>query len=52
VKPVRQSAAERVESLAAPVFETAQTGLPALEQCLVVVSGLPRSGTSLLMQML
>ena len=57
-RPVRPSVAERVESAAAvstppdtPI--TAETAeMPPLEESLIVVTGLPRSGTSMLMQML
>jgi len=55
--PVQRSAAERVESLAVvstgPVRATTpDTEMPPLEESLIVVTGLPRSGTSMLMQML
>jgi predicted AlkP superfamily phosphohydrolase/phosphomutase/tetratricopeptide (TPR) repeat protein len=47
----RPAAAERVET-AAPISKPAVTELPPLEESLIVVTGLPRSGTSMLMQML
>src|SRR5208283_4553299 len=57
-RPTRPSVAERVESAAAastlpsaPSLSNA-TEMPPLEQSLIVVTGLPRSGTSMLMQML
>jgi predicted AlkP superfamily phosphohydrolase/phosphomutase/tetratricopeptide (TPR) repeat protein len=57
-RPAHPSVAERVESAAA-VFapadapRTARTAeMPPLEESLIVVTGLPRSGTSMLMQML
>jgi tetratricopeptide (TPR) repeat protein len=50
VRRARVSAAERVEH-AAPVVEASGES-PPLEDSLVVVTGLPRSGTSMLMQML
>jgi predicted AlkP superfamily phosphohydrolase/phosphomutase/tetratricopeptide (TPR) repeat protein len=57
-RPARPSMAERVEIAAAVsalpdtpfTAETAQ--MPPLEESLIVVTGLPRSGTSMLMQML
>jgi hypothetical protein len=57
-KPVRRdrlTAAERVEKAAAPLAGEAAAGraeMPAVGECLVVVTGLPRSGTSMFMQML
>jgi tetratricopeptide (TPR) repeat protein len=55
-KPQRSSAAERVEAIAnkdpEPQSDTLQSEMPPVEESLVVVSGLPRSGTSMLMQML
>jgi len=52
VKPVRASVAERVEAIAiaAPMDETRE--MPPVAESVIVVSGLPRSGTSMLMQML
>ncbi|MGO9230510.1 MAG: alkaline phosphatase family protein [Bryobacteraceae bacterium] len=57
-RPTRPSVPERVESPAAastppsaPSLSNA-TEMPPLEQSLIVVTGLPRSGTSMLMQML
>jgi len=47
------STAERVERAAGPApAETAAREMLPLDHCLIVVSGLPRSGTSMLMQML
>jgi len=57
-RPVRPSVAERVESAAtvsAPSdtpFTAETVEMPPLEESLIVVTGLPRSGTSMLMQML
>jgi len=57
-RPVRPSVAERVESAAtvsAPSdtpFTAETVEMPQLEESLIVVTGLPRSGTSMLMQML
>ena len=53
-KPVKPSMAETVESLSPPPEPagTPPAEMPPLEECLVVVSGLPRSGTSMFMQML
>jgi tetratricopeptide (TPR) repeat protein len=48
---VRASAAETVTQSAAPMAATAAE-MPPLPESLIVVTGLPRSGTSLLMQML
>jgi predicted AlkP superfamily phosphohydrolase/phosphomutase/tetratricopeptide (TPR) repeat protein len=47
---VRPSVAERVESSAPFTVKTAE--MAALRESLIVVTGLPRSGTSMLMQML
>lgn len=49
-RPTRPSTLATATADAAAAARTTQ--LPALEECLVVVTGLPRSGTSLLMQML
>jgi predicted AlkP superfamily phosphohydrolase/phosphomutase/tetratricopeptide (TPR) repeat protein len=54
-KPVRAvvDAAERVERAVAPAGPGGVAAeMPPLAECLVVVSGLPRSGTSMIMQML
>jgi tetratricopeptide (TPR) repeat protein len=58
VRPVRQPAAEGAENASA-VFTTSEppctaptVEMPPLEESLIVVTGLPRSGTSMLMQML
>jgi predicted AlkP superfamily phosphohydrolase/phosphomutase/tetratricopeptide (TPR) repeat protein len=56
-RPGRRSLAERVENIAStpvpePTSTNAQAGMPPLEESLIVVTGLPRSGTSMLMQML
>ena len=54
-RPPRRSAVEYVESAAAPAMSgTPLTAaeMPPLEEALVVVTGLPRSGTSMFMQML
>ena len=50
-RAVPKSAAAVPTPPAAP-FPAGTTKLPPLDECLVVVTGLPRSGTSLLMQML
>lgn len=53
MSPVRASVAETVESIAARSdVEAATTDLPPIEECLIVATGLPRSGTSMLMQVL
>jgi hypothetical protein len=58
VRPVRPSVAERVETAAAvsapsdTPFMAETVEMPPLEESLIVVTGLPRSGTSMLMQML
>ncbi len=54
-RPRRRSLAERVENAvgltdASPVAPSAE--MPPIGECLVVVTGLPRSGTSMFMQML
>ena len=50
-RPVTRAPDEPVES-AACVFSPPGTPMPPLEESLIVVTGLPRSGTSVLMQML
>ncbi|MGA3023641.1 MAG: alkaline phosphatase family protein [Bryobacteraceae bacterium] len=56
--PVRRAAAERVAGAAAVLtppetpIKTTTAEIPPLSESLIVVTGLPRSGTSLLMQML
>lgn len=56
VQPLQKSTAEKIESLSAapapPPESTPNAEMPPLEECLLVVSGLPRSGTSMFMQML
>ena len=57
-RPVRPPVAEPVESAAAvsdapdTLFTAETVEMPPLEESLIVVTGLPRSGTSMLMQML
>ena len=43
---------ERTESVVSTPTETATVEMPPIEESLIVVTGLPRSGTSMLMQML
>ena len=56
-RPVRPPVAERVENAAVSApsdtpFTAETVEVPPLEESLIVVTGLPRSGTSMLMQML
>ncbi len=50
-RPATHRAVERVESAGIP-FTGKPAEMPPLEESLIVVTGLPRSGTSMLMQML
>lgn len=50
-RPVRWRAVERVETHV-PVVAPSVEEMPRIEESLMVVTGLPRSGTSMLMQML
>ena len=54
VKPVRASMAERVEAVGPVAVEVPGEAkeMPPVAESVIVVSGLPRSGTSMLMQML
>ncbi|MGB6947396.1 MAG: alkaline phosphatase family protein, partial [Bryobacteraceae bacterium] len=51
-RPVRPLPAENASSPIDTSFTSGTSEMPPLEECLVVVTGLPRSGTSMLMQML
>ncbi len=51
-RPVRPMPAESASSPIDTSFTSGTSEMPPIEECLVVVTGLPRSGTSMLMQML
>ena len=51
-RPVRPLPAENASSPIDTSFTSGTSEMPPLEECLVVVTGQPRSGTSMLMQML
>jgi predicted AlkP superfamily phosphohydrolase/phosphomutase/tetratricopeptide (TPR) repeat protein len=51
-RPVRPKVTETVETAISTPSDKAVARMPPLEECLIVVTGLPRSGTSMLMQML